>query len=216
MKTSEFIQKATNVAESLGAFAPVVLFVLRLVTRLGGQTAASYETLSLGITLEIMDARGRRAHLKREQEVRFLAEEAGVVRDLVWGDGDRLGRYRADGADMVDVRQEGLKQVVWLGLPNRPAKGERAMVRSTRTILNGFRRPSEYYEVEVERPTKLLGLTVSFPAARPPKEGYIVASPPVFATKPIRVRYDLGPRPYIQWKTANPRPFTKFRLNWTW
>ncbi len=216
MKTDEFIQRFTKVAESLGPLTPVMLFGLQLIARLAGRTAVSYETLSLGITLDIRDAEGKVAHLRREQEVRFLAEEAGVVRDLVWGDGDLLSRYRADGADMVDVRREGLKQVVWLGLPNRPAKGERATVRSTRAILNGFRKRHEYYEVEVERPTKLLGLTITFPESRPPKQGSVVATPPIFPTKQLRVRYDLGPRPCLQWRTKNPRSFTSFRLNWTW
>jgi hypothetical protein len=211
------IAKMSDAAQSLGVLAPVVVALLRFAAQVAARrTRHSYETLSLDITLDLADRKGRTAHLRREQEVRFLAEEAGVVRDLVWGDGDVLAGYRASGAEMVDVRREGMKQVVWLGLPDRPARGERATVRSTRTIRNGFCGRDEFLETEVERPTERLRVTVTFPESRPPREASVVASPPIVPVRRLRVRYDLGPRPYVQWKANNPRPLTRYRLRWTW
>lgn len=217
MKFSERIEKIRGIAESFGPIAPLIVAALQLASRaLASRSHASYETLSLDIALDLMDAKGRIAALTRKQEVRFLAEEAGVVRDLVWGDGDVLARYRAYGAKMVDVRREGLKQIVWLGLPTRPARGERAVVRSTRVIHHGFRDREEYLETEVERPTKRLGVTVSFPKSRPPREASIVVSPPVTPARRLGVRYDLGPRPCLHWKVANPRLLARYRLRWSW
>jgi hypothetical protein len=217
MKFSERMEKIRGIAESLGPIAPLIVAALQLTSRaLASRSHASYETLSLDITLDLMDAKGRIAELTREQEVRFLAEEAGVVRDLVWGDGDVLARYRAYGAKMVDVRREGLKQIIWLGVPVRPARGERAMVRSTRVIQQGFRNREEYLEAEVERPTKRLKVTVNFPKSRPPREASVVVSPPITPAKRLRVRYDLGPRPSIHWETANPRPLTRYCIRWIW
>lgn len=217
MSLADRLAKLSDAAQSLGAVAPIVAALLNLAARVvNARTRQSYESLSLDTALELADAKGRIAYLRREQEVRFLAEEAGVVRDLVWGDGDVLARYRAHGAEMVDVRREGMKQVVWLGLPDRPARGEKAMVRSTRTIRNGFRGKEEYLETEVERPTKHLRMTVTFPESRPPREASVVASPPIVPARRLRIRYDFGPRPYVQWRASNPRPLTRYRLRWSW
>lgn len=148
--------------------------------------------------------------------MRFLAEEAGVVRDLVWGDGVVFQRYAVTGARAVHARREGPKHVVWLGLPERPSKGERATVRSTRTIVDGFTEPDEYFELEVERPTRLLSLTLVFPESRPPRRASLSATPRVSGKRLLRTRWDLGPRPYLQVILKQPRPFTRYRVDWSW
>ena len=99
----------------------------------------SYESLSLSIELDLCDATGELAIVRRTQRVRFLTEESGVVRAVVWGEGEPLAGYRVTGAELLSVRREGSKRVVLLGLPANPGKGETTTVRTDRTIRGGFR-----------------------------------------------------------------------------
>jgi hypothetical protein len=90
--------------------------VTGLVSRLFSEPApaTSCENLSLSISLELLDAAGKRAVIKRVQRVRFLTEDAGVVRDVVWGSGSPLAGYSSTGAKRLGVRHEGSKRVVRL------------------------------------------------------------------------------------------------------
>lgn len=176
----------------------------------------SYVNVSLSYALDIHDLRGEKATLEREQEVQFLTSETGVIRDLVWGDGDPSARYWTRGARAVNRQQEGLTQVVWLGLPSRPTAGERAMVRSSRTILGGLTKPREYLEVRVERPTKRLKLRVKFPSGRRPLEAWLDGIPGTgLARRRVHPRVAEDGRVSLEWRCTDPRPET-YRLRWTW
>ncbi len=175
----------------------------------------SYENLSLSYVLDIADAGGRRARLTREQQVRFLTAEAGVVRDLVWGDGVQSTGYRAKGAQPVARRQEGATQVIWLGLPNQPRAGETALVRSWRTIVDGLCGDEEFLEVRIERPTKRLCLRVLFPAGRPPKSAVVETLSNRSPRQPVVPRV-AGGRVRLSWAGADLKPFETYRLRWTW
>jgi hypothetical protein len=74
----------------------------------GRTLSTSYESLRLDFVLDIQDAGGRRAILERYQQVRFLTAESGVVRDLVWGEGNPLLRYTASGARRLAVQLDGV------------------------------------------------------------------------------------------------------------
>lgn len=176
--------------------------------------AFSYENRVLGYELDIQDVRGHRARLTREQEVRFLTSEAGVVRELVWGDGHQVG-YRAHGARAVAKHQEGMTDVVWLGLPSRPAAGERASVRSSRTVVEGLTEKEEFLEVRIERPTKKLALRVFFPKGRPPSDAHIETQ----SNREPQVQLQIilrGDRPAAVWSTSRAKVHETYRLRWTW
>lgn len=176
----------------------------------------SYENLSLSYALDIQDIRGERARLEREQQVRFLTSETGVVRDLVWGDGEPNVRYRASGARAVNRQQEGLVQVVWLGLPSRPVAGERAIVRSSRTIVGGLKGKNEYLEVRVERPTVRLKLSVMFPWGRRPSSAWLDGIPNLgLAGQRLDPKLCKDGRVTVEWRAKDVRPET-YRLRWSW
>jgi hypothetical protein len=84
-----------------------------------------YEILRLAVVLDICDARGQRAVLARRQSVRFLVPDTRVVRDLIGGNGNQVALYTTHGLSRLAPRPEGPKQVMLLGAPHRPAKGER-------------------------------------------------------------------------------------------
>jgi hypothetical protein len=174
-----------------------------------------YENLRLDVVLDITDPRGRHAVLARRQLVCFLIPDTGVVRDLIWGNGNQVTRYTAHGANRLGLRPEGPLQVMLLGLPYRPVKGERVLLQSRRTIHGALRESSEYCEMFVERPTRRLALKVLFPRSRPPTTARVVTSPDASVT-PIPVRYGADGRPFLQWGCTAPKRDWTYSLRWAW
>lgn len=181
-----------------------------------GQSRTSYENLDLYIALELCDVEGKRAIVRRTQRVRFLTEETGVVRDVVWGEGDALAGYHVSGAEQLSVRREGSKKVVLLGLPTNPGKGEEMTFKTERIVKGGFKHDEAYLEASVERPTRRLALSVVFPRNRPPKAARIEASPPAVSTRALRVRLDSRGRAHIAWSHSRPKHLVTYRIRWSW
>src|SRR5215211_881912 len=75
----------------------------------------SYENLLLDFSLDLQDARGRRAVITRKQRVHFLTAEAGVLSSPVWGEGIQLKRYLLTGARRLGMRPNGSRKVLLLG-----------------------------------------------------------------------------------------------------
>jgi hypothetical protein len=176
----------------------------------------SYETLSLSLHLRIEDTAGERAELERRQDVRFTALEAGIIRDVAWGEGDALKGYVVSGATLLGVRREGPKSVLLLSLPNSPARGERAAIRCTRLVRNALRRQDEYLEVQVERPTQRVRLKVSFPKRRPPKRAWLGVTPQSEPAKSLPIRLGPDGHAFLAWRRVKPRMWSTYRLCWTW
>ena len=196
------------------AWEAIANTVLRLFGR--GEPESSYENVSLSIELELCDTKGKRAVLRRRQRVRFLSEEAGVVRDVIWGEGKTLAGYSVDGAELLSVRHEGSKKVVLLGLPTRPGKGEGITLKTERTILDGFRPSEGYLETGVERATARLRLRVLFPPDRFPTRVRVESSPPLIATHSLAVRLTESGKSYATWGIEDPKRLVTYRIRWTW
>lgn len=196
------------------AWKAIANTVLRLFGR--GEPESSYENVSLSIELELCDPKGKRAVLRRRQRVRFLSEEAGVVRDVIWGEGTTLAGYSVEGAEVLSVRHEGSKKVVLLGLPTRPGKGEGTTLKMERTIANGFAPDEGYLETVVERPTTRLRLRVLFPPNRFPKRVRVESSPPSIASHSLAVRLTNSGKSYATWAMEDPKRLVTYRIRWNW
>lgn len=208
-QTIQVLQSLLLVAERI---LPL-LTKLRL-SRLPG-ARYSYENLSLNLTLDILDCKGQRALVRRSQRVRFLSEEAGVLTNPVWGQGEQVKRFQIAGARRIGSRQEGPRRILFLGLIERPTKGTVCKVLSRRLITGGFRQKREYFEAAIERPTRRFGLKVLFPKGRPPKQAALIATPGDTNERlPLRLNRD--GRAVINWTTERPRPDSLFSVRWSW
>lgn len=179
------------------------------------QPATSYENLSLKLTLRLVDSIGRRAIVTREQRVRFLTSEAGVIQSPIWGQGELTRRYAVQGARKLGARHAGGTEVLLLGLDREPGRHSQASINATRTILNGFLGHDEHFEVVVQRPTRRLSVRVVYPKARRPKHA-LVTSTPREVEKRLAVRLDQKGRPWIGWSITNPTVRTLYSLRWSW
>jgi hypothetical protein len=177
---------------------------------------AAYETLSLALELELLDPRGERAVLRRRQRLRFLRDGAAIVRELVWGDGEQLVRYQAQGARRLGVRAEGSKRAVLLDPAAHPAAGDQLTITSRRTIRGGFLGRQEYCEVYLERPTGRLEFTIIFPATRPPLTAQLVRATTEAVVRQLPLRYRADGRAVVRCRLQRPDPATTYSVRWAW
>ncbi len=207
------------IAQLLHAAAVLARELRPLLTAVLGwrpRPAAAYETVSLALVLELVDARGERAVLHRRQRVRFLGNGGAVVRELLWGEGEQLVRYQAHGARRIGVRAEGSKRAVLLDPDGHPAPGDRRTIESRRTIRGGFTRRQEYCEAFLERPTGSVELTVVFPPKRPPTTAQLVQAPSERVLRRLPVRYRADGRAVLRCRLRQPQPGTTYSLRWAW
>lgn len=197
----------------LAAAAGALLKHLGALRRADGPS--SYVNVSLSLHLRITDRAGARAALERRQVVRFVSTETGVIRDLIWGDGDVVRGYTLSGARLMGKRAEGSTTALLLVLPKSPAAGQRAEVRSTRFIRGALTRPQEFFEVRVERRTERLALKVSFPKTRPPTDVWASTDPPE-AVRALPVRLGGDGRAYVHWRPTSVKVSAIYRLAWNW
>jgi hypothetical protein len=210
----------TGIAAAVGSLAVLgrQLAALRALARevLPRRSGAAYENLLLELIWEIQDRRGLRAVLDRRQRIRFLRDEAEVVRELAWGEGEQLARYRVRGARRMLVRPEGSRQAVLLGLHRRLGRGDQLTLSTRRFIRAAFRDSTEYCETMLERPTRRVTLTVIFPRGRPPYEAHVTATPEERRSHALPIRFGADGRAFLRWSRKDPSVGHTYSLRWSW
>ena len=176
----------------------------------------SYDTYALALRLEISDAQGDHAVLSRRQQIRVRVADGLVVREVIWGEGRQLARYRLQGARRLGMRREGAQQALLLD-PDGPASAGRTLtLRSRRTIRGGFRQTEEYCATLLERPTGRLLISVVFPVERPPQRAQLVGGLPERVLRRVAVRYQADGRARLVCRLRQPAVAMPYRLEWTW
>ena len=220
MNILEALASIVQVAEALSvAFERVGTLLRQARSGIRGLHLAprmTYENVMLEAVLDICDRQGRKAVVRRKQRIRFLAEDAGLIRELVWGEGNPLADYRVQGARCLGFQREGSKSVILLTLARRPTKGEEAVISSCRLISHALTDDNGYAEMLVERPTRYVALKVLFPRTRPPREAHLTSQPPSLSKPSIPIRFGRDGRPYLIWRYNNPNRFTTYSLRWSW
>ncbi len=217
MSPGEILARLLIAAKLLTEHASALDGVLRAILALARRRSAwSYTNRTIEVVVDLDGLDGRRALIRRFQEIRFHVQDPVLVRDVVWGEGRTVRDYEATGARILGMQQEGASRTVAL-TPTAPARaGTRARFSTRRVVEGGFRRPDEYYELMVERPTERVRLRVMFPKTRPPLTTRLVVSPPPRALQVLSVRHTSNGRPYVSWGCKNPHVGITYRLAWTW
>lgn len=214
MNSLEQINQVILVGEALlPVVARTLTILVRFAQRLQRVQLTSYENLSLDITLDIADARGRRANVTCKQRVHLLVADGGVIASPFWGDGDQMADYEVEGARRLGEHRDGPRTVQLLGL-DRPVLNRQATLVMRRKITDGFRAKSEYFESSVERPTKRLVVRILFPRARPPTRTQMVESSGSRTAQP-RLSISDG-RTCLSVHVRAPKPGAVYSLRWSW
>lgn len=198
--------------------------VLGILWRLGRQIISAkshegmYEVLENVSQLELKDTKGRKAVFSKQQRVRFLQNKIIAYHDKAWGDGEIFADYRCSPGEPVDRYQEGHRTHVLISLRETKNRGDVEEFNIVRTIKDGFTKPIEHFQIDIDHTTRRLSFSVVFPHKRPPKDVALIEQNAA-RTRP------LGPehrrtlpdgRVKVTWRTEKPRLFEGYILRWEW
>jgi hypothetical protein len=194
-----------------------------LVTRFvafvrGRRLQGIYEVLEQRRTVTLRDPQGRVATVDTTQRVRFRQNHVTALTEYAWGEGQLYADYRCTPGVPVDFYAEGSRQVVLISLREHKNAGEELTLHTHRRITNGFLRPVEYWESDINHRTRRIELRIVFPTARRcqratvsvPSTGKSVAlGPECYHTLP-------DGRQALCWTNTRPRLNERYLLRWEW
>lgn len=177
-----------------------------------------YKVLSYTAELELKDAKGRTASLRKQQKVRFLQDNIIAYEDKAWGDSEIFADYQCSPGVAVDRYQEGHRYLILISLRETKQRDDTEEFHIERTIKNGFTKASEYFQTDIDHITQHFSISIIFPKNRLPKQVLLVEKN---TTRTI----PLGPehqttlpdgRYKVTWNTGKPRLFEAYILRWEW
>ena len=177
-----------------------------------------YEILTYDSTLELVDAKGQTAHVKRHQKVQFLQDNIIAFQDHAWGDGDIFADYAVSPGIEVDRYQDGDRFNVLISLRETKSRGDIEDFYFERTVKNGFTKNNEWWQVEVWYKTHWLKLAVIFPKRRPCRRAILYTRSDnktiILGSEHVQTLPD--GRQILRWEAKNPRQAEVYTLRWTW
>lgn len=177
-----------------------------------------YEVLEHDIRLELCDSSGASAIYYKRQKVRFLQNNVIAFQDQAWGDGDIFAEYQCSPGVPVDRYREGHRYRILISLRQSKQRGDIEEFHIQRTIRNGFTKPTEDLQTEIDHKTKVMTMTVIFPETRWMKRIALIEQKSAriieIGTEHIRKLPD--GRQQVQWQLAYPKQFEAYFLHWEW
>ena len=200
-------------------FATVALkFILPHLPRLLRQLPGTYEVLQYETRLELLDPEGKLAIYTKHQKVRFLQDNVIAFQDQAWGDGDIFADYKCSPGFPVDRYRDGNKYRILISLRETKNRGDAEDFHIVRTIKDGFVRPVEDYQVDIDHGTRKLSLTVVFPKERTPKQVKVIEQKSQ-RTKELNAE-NLQPLPdgrwQITWEPERVKLHEVYVVRWEW
>lgn len=177
-----------------------------------------YEVLDYDTSLELKDAKGKNALLRKSEKVRFLQNNIIAYQDQAWGNGKILLNYRCSPGIPVDKFQFGYKTIILISLRGVKNRGDVDEFNMTWGIKDGFRRSTGFWATEIDHKTDSLKIYVIFPKVRPPLRASLVE-------KNFQRTTELGKEHIVSlpdgkwklaWEQTKPRLFEQYIMNWEW
>lgn len=177
-----------------------------------------YEVLEHSVTLELLDKKGKKARVHKQQEVRYMQNNILAYQDQAWGDGEILLDYKCTPGVEVDRYRLDYKTYVLISLREVKKRGDTDEFNIKWRFRNGFLRQSEQWGSEVSHRTKRLKIQVVFPSERPPLRFWLVE----YLRRQTRLLPQEAMRQLpdgrwsIRWETDHPRLHERYILKWEW
>jgi hypothetical protein len=198
--------------------------ILAVVWRLGRRILAFktqegiYEVLDLDARLELQDSKGHKAILYKRERVRFLQDNIIAYQDKAWGDGKIFADYKCSPGVAVDRYRDGYRYRILISLRETKNRGNIEEFQIERTIQDGFTKPVEDFQIDIDHTTQKLSLSAVFPRKRIPKRVLLIERNTTRAialgAEHIQTRPD--GRQQVVWRTERPRLFEGYILRWEW
>jgi len=177
-----------------------------------------YEVLDYECTLELLDKKGTRATVQKQEKVRYLQDYITTFQDQAWGDGEILLDYKCSPGLAVDQYPLGHKTYKLISLRDLKRKGEEQEFRIQWKMRNGFLKQTGFWGTTINHPTKKVEVKVVFPRDRPPMHASIVESD-LHRTHPLAPEaWQQLPdgRSMVVWELSNPILNEDYILRWEW
>lgn len=180
--------------------------------------SAPFEVLDYESTVDLRDARGRKAVFLRRTRLRFLQDYTIAIQDFVWGDGDPIADYKISPGHIVDRYRDGERWNLLISLRETKARNEEESFVVERTVHDAFTGGTEWVQAETWLPFRKLCLRIHFPKSRPCKRAWIIERSRNRITQlDINHFHDLTDgRTELVWSRQKPRRGEIFTLKWEW
>ena len=202
-----------------GDFASLaVKFLLPHLPRLLRQLRGMYEVLEYETKLELLDPDDKLAVYTKHQKVQFLQDNVIAFQDQAWGDGEIFADYKCSPGYPVDRYRDGNKYRILISLWETKNRDDIVDFHIDRTIKDGFTRPTEDYQVDIDHSTRKLSLTVVFPKERTPKQVKLIEQKSQRTLKLSSESLQALPdvRWQITWETEIAKLHEVYILRWEW
>lgn len=176
------------------------------------------EILEYESTLELRDTRGRRAHLKKRERIKFLQDNVIAFQDYAWGSGDVLADYKCTPGFKVDHYLEGGRWNILISLRETKNRGNVQDFYIERTLKNTFVEDEVCWQIEMQHQTRLVKLQVIFPEKRHCRKAAVIERTRERTTHLESKNFVLLPdgRQLLSWENMEPRRFETYTIQWTW
>ncbi len=200
-------------------WAALILQAWELVRAISVERATGlYEVLDFEHTLELCDAKGKKAIFHKRATVRLLQDYVAAYVDQAWGKGKIFADYDCSPGVPVDRYRCGHKTCVLISLREAHRRGDILRIRIDRTVRNGFDLDTNWSETVVRHRTHRFQIAVVFPAERPPRRIALLQVNQNRTTPLGAAHTEVLPdgRHRVFWVTTKPRLFETYTLKWTW
>ncbi|MBZ0285026.1 MAG: hypothetical protein K8L97_30100 [Anaerolineae bacterium] len=175
-----------------------------------------YEVLEHRVTLELKDDKGKKAIYYKDQKVRFLQDNVIAYQDKAWGAGNIFADYKCSPGVVVDRYREGHRYRVLISLRESKKRGDLETFHIERTITDGFTRPEEDFQTDIDHRTHYLSICVIFPKNRLPQDVRLIEQNAT-RSRPLDHHQVLADgRVQIIWETKHPQLYESYILAWHW
>lgn len=177
-----------------------------------------FEILEYESTLELLDPRGRLAHLTKRQQVKFLQDYVIAFQDYAWGQGNVLADYQCKPGFEVDRYLEGERWNILISLRETKHRGDVQDFYIERKLSNTFINNEEWWQIEMQHRTRSAKLQVIFPKRRHCMEAMVIERTRDRTTHLEPTSFSILPngRQLVKWETLEPRRFETYTIKWKW
>ncbi len=185
---------------------------------LGNRRHGIYEVLSRKTTVELMDSKGKEAVVTRLEKVRFLRDNTIAFYDTCWGGGEIFDEYDCSPGVPVDFFPDGARYRVLISLRDTKNHDDVLVFHVRRKIKGGFMKKIEWWETEIEHPTRWLGVRIVFPKGRFCQRATLTQRNKD-KTRPLGAEhFDFlaDGRQELSWEISRPVLHESYLIKWRW
>jgi hypothetical protein len=201
---------------------PWISLVIELITTLvrahSTRCDGLFENLAYESTLDLHDASGQSATVRKQQRLRLLQNDITAFEDIAYGEGNTLAAYAVTPGRAVYVYQDGDRWHVLISLRSAKNFGDEITFCVERQIEDGFTQNEEWWQIELRHSTRWLRLSINFPTTRHCHSATL-------QRRSTREAVLLGPdhfsmqpdgRQRLVWECGAVRPLEIFTVRWQW